>query len=437
MKSKTDKSTDTITNKSDAALLKLDKSKEQISLLSVDLQKELALLEIEAAEEAAKFVVRLKNVATQGSKILGQSLDEPHIGINSEDKKKTKAIFKQTILQRSQIIASSLLKSSLGKEENVPLNVVLLEALIDVLSSIQDFKIKVNKVLPIKCDEIIKYATPALLVVANAYAPSLGVVLKNTGALEKAASFLKDESLEATINTLRDTLGKLNKDKNLAVISQTSELSGYIEIPVEMLSKVGFNSKSLETVIQGVKETHGLKNFMQEVSSYAHKLFPQSEKEIDTTLLSIKKSVISAIEKTKSPQALITKIETDIDKHLGQVKATLKESLNPSVSVFDKIKIQQKSANLMLDCIKDITATVKTNISDSQNANLILNSGVEALKRVVKDQLQGDVSKIAKQVQEPLVKEFAKKTLGAGYANLMDIAKGAMKLLATDTSRSI
>ena len=42
------------------------------------------------------------------------------------------------------------------------------------------------------------------------------------------------------------------------------------------------------------------------------------------------------MEKTRAPKELIEKVEKQIDKHLVQVKATLKKNLDPSVSVFDK-----------------------------------------------------------------------------------------------------
>jgi hypothetical protein len=126
-----------------------------------------------------------------------------------------------------------------------------------------------------------------------------------------------------------------------------------------------------------------------------------------------------------------------IDKHIVQVKATLQETLDPDVSVFDKIKIQQNSANKMLDCIKDITSTLKSNISDPKNAELVTNVVVEALQNGIKDRLRGDVGKIVTQVRDPQIKEFAKKALGAGQANLIDITKGLTKSVGLDSSRSM
>jgi hypothetical protein len=411
-----------------------EKSKFDLAVLPAGLRKEIESIEAEAQTEVTKFAARLQKMAKHGTKTLEESLNES--GIKLQEREKTKEIFKQTILQRAEGIASNLLKYSLGREESVPFNVMLLETVIDILTSVQDFKAKVDQLLPIKCDKIIQYATPALLVVATTYAPALGTILKNTGALEKVASFLKDDNLASTIDTFRDTLGKFNKDKGLSTINKTSELSGYIGIAVTTISKLGLGSKALDIVIDGVSASASLKSFMQEVSSYTEKVFPQSVKGIDTTLQSIKKSTVSAIEKAGASEEVVKKAEKQIDKHLVQVKATLKENLNLNVSVFDKIRIQQNAANLMLGCIKDITQTVKINISEPKIANLIIGVVTDTLKKGIKDRLQGNLDKIAKQVQDPKVKEFAKKTLGAGHANLMDVAKGAMKLSVTGASRS-
>jgi len=59
----------------------------------------------------------------------------------------------------------------------------------------------------------------------------------------------------------------------------------------------------------------------------------------------------------------------------------------------------------------------------------------DILKKGIKDRIQGNIEKIATQVQDPQVKNFAKKTLGAGHANLLDIVKGVTKSLRPDTSR--
>ena len=418
--------------------MKTDASKKKsfdLSSLSPELQKEVLLLEAESQAEIVKFVSRLKNTTKIGAKTLQEILNES--GLNLQDKNATKEIFEQTILQRLESVTTNIVKYSLGREESAPLSVMLLEAVIDVLDSVQDFKTKIDKVLPIKSDEIIKHSIPVLLLVANTYAPSLGVVLKNTGALEKVASFLKDDNLKSTIYTLRETLGKLNKQSGLEVVNKTVDLSVQTGVLPTMLGKLGLSSEILETVIQGVVQTPALKSFVKDVSAYADKIFPQSQKEIDETLELVKKSAISSMEKTGVPKELIAKVEKQIDKHIVQVKATLQETLDPDLSVFDKIKIQQNSANKMLDCIKDITSTLKSNISNPKNAELVTNVVVEALQNGIKDRLRGDIGKIATQVQDPQIKEFAKKALGAGHANLIDITKGITKSLGVDSPRSM
>ena len=61
----------------------------------------------------------------------------------------------------------------------------------------------------------------------------------------------------------------------------------------------------------------------------------------------------------------------------------------------------------------------------------------DVLKKGVQERIQGNIEKIAMQVQDPQVKNFFKKALGAGHANLLYIAKGVMKSLSPDTFRAM
>ena len=208
-------------------------------------------------------------------------------------------------------------------------------------------------------------------------------------------------------------------------------------ISATALGKFGFNSNILSSVLEGVTTTAGIKSFMQEVSGYADKIFPQNEKEIDTTLEFIKNSAVSALQKTGIPEALTSKIKVQIEQQAAVAKDVLKQNLDPSISIFDKIKIQQNGANLMLECLNQVTKTVKAHISDPKDIEVITAVVADVLKKGIKDRIQGNIEKIATQVQDPQVKNFAKKALGAGHANLLDIAKGVMKSLSPDTSRAM
>jgi hypothetical protein len=309
--------------------------------------------------------------------------------------------------------------------------------LVKVLTSIQNFKSKLDEILPIKCDEIIGFAVPALLLVATAYSPALGVILNSTGLLTTIASFFKDEHLQKTIDNLTDTVEKLNKDSSLEVIGKISKLAIETGVSAAVLGKFGFNANIYGAVLEGVSATSSIKGFIQEMSVYADKIFPQNEKEIDSTFEFIRNSVVSALQKTGTPEALTSKIKGQIEQHAAMAKDVLKQNLDPTVNIFDKIKIQQNGANLMLECLSQVAKTVKAHISDPKDTEAITAVVADALKKGVKDRLQGNIEKIAMQVQDPQVKNFAKKTLGAGHAHLIDIAKGVMKSLSPDTSRAM
>lgn len=405
------------------------------SLLPLDLQEKLKVLESEAQEQISQFTTSLIGVLQHETRILEEGLSQSDLTLEEQEQAKT--LFKQTILKPLEEIESNLRPQLSETEESKPFSIILLETLVKVLTSIQNFKTKLDEILPIKCDEIISFAVPALLLVVTAYSPALGFVLNSTGLLETVASFFKDENLQKTIDNLIDTKEKLNKDSSLEVIGKISELAIETGISATALGKFGFNSNILSSVLEGVTTTAGIKSFMQEVSGYADKVFPQNEKEIDTTLEFIKNSAVSALQKTGIPEALTSKIKVQIEQQAAVAKDVLKQNLDPSISIFDKIKIQQNGANLMLECLNQITKTVKAHISDPKDIEVITAVVADVLKKGIKDRIQGNIEKIATQVQDPQVKNFAKKALGAGHANLLDIAKGVMKSLSPDTSRAM
>jgi hypothetical protein len=405
------------------------------SLLPLDLQEKLKVLESEAQEQISQFTTSLIGVLQHETRILEEGLSQSDLTLEEQEQAKT--LFKQTILKPLEEIESNLRPQLSETEESKPFSIILLETLVKVLTSIQNFKTKLDEILPIKCDEIISFAVPALLLVVTAYSPALGFVLNSTGLLETVASFFKDENLQKTIDNLIDTKEKLNKDSSLEVIGKISELAIETGISATALGKFGFNSNILSSVLEGVTTTAGIKSFMQEVSGYADKIFPQNEKEIDTTLEFIKNSAVSALQKTGIPEALTSKIKVQIEQQAAVAKDVLKQNLDPSISIFDKIKIQQNGANLMLECLNQVTKTVKAHISDPKDIEVITAVVADVLKKGIKDRIQGNIEKIATQVQDPQVKNFAKKALGAGHANLLDIAKGVMKSLSPDTSRAM
>ncbi|NDE19617.1 MAG: hypothetical protein EB000_04140 [Alphaproteobacteria bacterium] len=295
------------------------------SLLPLDLQEKLKVLESEAQEQISQFTASLIGVLQHETKILEEGLSQSDLTLEEQEQAKT--LFKQTILKPLEEIESNLRPQLSETEESKPFSIILLETLVKVLTSIQNFKTKLDEILPIKCDEIISFAVPALLLVVTVYSPALGFVLNSTGLLETVASFFKDENLQKTIDNLIDTKEKLNKDSSLEVIGKISELAIETGISATALGKFGFNSNILSSVLEGVTTTAGIKSFMQEVSGYADKVFPQNEKEIDTTLEFIKNSAVSALQKTGIPEALTSKIKVQIEQQAAVAKDVLKQNL--------------------------------------------------------------------------------------------------------------
>ena len=142
------------------------------SLLPLDLQKKLELLENQAQEQISKFTISLIDALQYKTGILEEGLHQSDLTF--QEKEQAKMLFKQTILEPLEEIASNLQHyPSSEAEETEAFSSILLETLVKVLTSIQNFKSKLDEILPIKCDDIIGFAVPALLLVITAYSPAL------------------------------------------------------------------------------------------------------------------------------------------------------------------------------------------------------------------------------------------------------------------------
>jgi len=49
----------------------------------------------------------------------------------------------------------------------------------------------------------------------------------------------------------------------------------------------------------------------------------------------------------------------NFQQHAAIVKYVLKQNLDPAISIFDKIKIQQNGTSLMLECLNQVNQTIK------------------------------------------------------------------------------
>lgn len=409
---------------------RLKKAYDKLSPQEQEVVDALVAAEIEAKAFLENFPAAARDSAKKGSKIFEQNLDESDL--TSDIKKQAKNIFSKVIVKRIDEVTAQSLKD-LKEGKGVLYNAMLSERVIDILDAIQDFKSKVDEILPIPSDQILKYAAPALLGLANIYAPGIAIVLKTTGIIDKVAKFLETGNLKTTIDNLRNGLEKVNTDKELGNIAKTSELSRKIGVPFSILSKLGFDSNVLDAVNKEVQAIPEAKKLMQSLCHYADEVLVKNEKDIDTRLATIKQSTINVLEKIGIPKDVLTGVMKQIDKNFAEVKKSLGSILDPTTKLFDKIQVQTDGANSILGCLKNVTAIAQSVMSEkgSQMVKTMLGAVVKEAETLIKS----NVREIMVQAINPKVMNCM-KALGAGHVALIGLKKIANVQQAKEVGRS-
>jgi hypothetical protein len=391
----------------------LKKDYDKLTLEEKTILSEFIENQQESKTSLKKLAEDLPEVAKHGAKTFGQNLEKSKL--DPEEKKKANDIFSQIFLKRLEEAGAKIFQD-LEKGEGVLYNLILSERVIDLLDIIQEFKAKIDQYLPIPSDQILAMAAPAIIGVVATFAPGLAVVMKTTGMIERAASFLDDDNLTKTMNKMKTDLAKVEKDKKLGFVGATVELA-----------KLGVDKKTLDVVVNEVEKTPELKSFMKDLGAYSDKVFPKTEKDIDRMVAQVKKSAIDSLIKANAPKELVEKVSKQMDKSLLEMKNALKPTIDPKVKIFDKIKAQTNASKLAVSSVNDISKIIKEAMPDKKaTADKIISNVNVAVKEQVNTRMQGGLDKMAQQLKNPKVKGFAQKTLGCGHSTLIDIERSTM-----------
>lgn len=387
--------------------------------------------EKEATTSLTTLAEGLKDITDKGADILDESLEKTDLP--SQDKEQVKKIYSQTILQTLSDVTANIfdyLKEGKGLL-TIPF---LAEKVLNVIESFQNFKAKIDHYLPISCDTILKNTVPVLLLVTDAFAPGVSTILKATTILDKATDFLQDKNLNKIKEKLQATLehGKTTDEKEtvLSSVMKAAELSGITEVAPSVLGKVvgEDNYKAFDETIKQISQKPELVGLVQDLSSYAENILPKNQDDIDKIKETIKTSALDSLKDFNLPKGMTKKIEQQLDKDLSKVEKTLSEQIDSKKPLIEKIANIQKATSQMLSSSpKEFANIIKDGLPETLKAKEVSEAFVQNLKTTAKKCLEGNVSEIAAKLQDPKIKNFAKTTLKAGHATLLDIERGAEK----------
>lgn len=371
-------------------------------------------------EEKAKIILidissSFGVVVEQGHNSFQQNLEKSNL--KEDEKKKAANLFLDLWQKPVQTIASKLFRD-LEKGEGLLYNLILSDTIINILESIQTFKAKLDEILPVSTDKIIAFAAPAIAGVVGAIAPGIAVVMQTYGIVNKVANFLEKDNLNTTIEKMREDLAKVKEDKRLDFVNKAIDLINETGLSGQTLASMGFDVKMLKSVVKEVQEKPEVKDFLIDVGAFANKILPENEKDIDKKLEAIKKTMLETLEIEKLPKELQTGVIKQIDKDFAEAKKQMKPSMETNIGFFDKVKAQNKTADILLKCSKEVGKLVA---ATSQEVAKKLDTKVE---KQVQENIKGDLSKIAEKMKSPKVKAFAKEALKVGHADMILLERG-------------
>ncbi len=387
---------------------------------------EISGLEAHAKEMCKSYASDLSKYAIIAFETLQTGLKE--LNLSDDDKKVVNNIYKQTILV-AVTKASKKLLDPLKEGKGYLYNKILSEQTVDILDSILEFKKSIDQYFPGLSDKIIAAAIPAITALVSTYAPPVGLALKTTGILDKAAEYIKTDKLEETIEKMRSDLGILEEDKQLAKAQKLGtelvKLSESVGISATSLQKAGITLKNIEEVSKEVSKHKEAAEFLQEVCKYTEKHVPDSISQIEELFEGIKQAAIKDLQSKGAPEALIVEFEKVYEEAAILAELKMEESLKSNASAFDKITAIQQAADIMDKSQDKVTKTLSQKYPDNKEA---ISAAVNIVNKEVKKEIRGDLKELAsKMTKGTTAKTLAKKCLGAGLASKITIKRTQSK----------
>lgn len=367
------------------------KDQHNLSETQYEILNSLEELNKEAPNIAKRLEDNLRNFQATASEIFASHIPEDL----ANRKEELLHIFNQTLIERAASAADDIAEA-LQKKENLLFNGLLASYAVKILEGILDFEKKIDSVFPGASQKIIKAASNAITALIAAHFPAIAMVIKASGIMEKAEKFLAVDNLEKTVKDLKSKIAAIEQDQKLensyksgVEIAQIAEKTS---IPVHSIANLGLEAKSLQTINNNLKTEPNSVAFLQEVSK-AEALMPTNEKELTNKLQTIKENIHSSINNGGLSTEARTKITHQIDNYLQEAKENFKKLLKSTLTFFEKVELQQKTASMLVK----VTKSALSEFNKEANKTKINEVIIEKVAKIVSETLQRQVPELMKQ----------------------------------------
>lgn len=405
-----------------------------LSLSQLSQLHEISGLEASAKEMLGSYASTLTKFSLTGLEMLNSGLKD--LDLSDKDKDIVNSIFKQTVLVGVNVASKKLLEP-LAESKGFLYNKILSEQTVEILESVLEFKKSIDKIYPGLSDKIISASIMAITALASAYAPPVGLALKTTGILSKAAEYIKTDNLEKTVEKMQTDLGKVRETKQLAEAQELgtklSELSETLGVSAESLQKSGVNLDNIEEVKEEVTKHQEAADFLVEVCKYTEKQVPNSAKEVEELFEKIKQEAVIDMQSKGVSAELIADFEKTYKESSMHAEVEIESSLTKSAKAFDKVVAMQRSAEIMEKSQKKMLNTLSKKYPHEKSA---ISSAINVVDNNVKEKVRGDLKGIAiRMTKGSKAKNLVKKHLGAGISSEIIIKRSQAKEASQVRSR--
>lgn len=383
----------------------------------IETLRQIAEVEVQSKSLVARLGGELLSFGGEFAKNVEQSLTASDL--DDKDKKSISQIFQQTVIQSAENAGKDLLEST-KKGKGVLASVLVNNATLKVMEGVLSFKKKLDEFLsPEVADAVLKILSNCITALVAVISPPAAVALKASGILDKAVDFLKTESLQNSVDTMRDALGAVQKDKKLAAwakigekVAEVSEASG---INAKSIANLCLSSDKLDK-LKDKLNVRGAKELLENVANYAKEVFPMHQGAVEERVSAVKQELLKSLQ--ENGVVISEKLSKEIEVKFTEATKVLQQNYASGRDFFDKAADQLKGAEIMMGVVRDIRKECGAEMSEK--------IGVK-LEQAVGKKIKGSIGKVVQCASE--APSVAKEALGMQNSHKVLLERGAQSVV--------
>jgi hypothetical protein len=328
-------------------------------------------LKIDAAKTWEAFFNNLRILKKKIGYIPDILLEENTIA--QQEAREIVKILEETVGKSLEELENYLNEQEKEKKDKLLFEGALIDLLIKVLESICQFWQKIDNLYPNLSGILIDYIGNLLIGLIATQMPVIALLISGSGVLDSIKSFLKVENLikvadnwKSKLAKLEDKLLKMKKQPNLERIYQSAQLVAEISketrLPTLYIAQLRLDNESLKRIHNLIKQNLKEKEAFIKIVNLSQEI-PHSRGAVLETVAAIEKELAKTIEAIPE-QGL--ELKTSVTRELLSAQGHLFASLDPTMSVIEKLNFCYKAAKSLASIPKQLQETCQSMIGGKE-----------------------------------------------------------------------